>query len=70
MGIAAPLSHLRVEILCHDERTAEEARACLTLHGVSDANYRLHLQGTDRVWLRDSGANRSLNSLPAMASWP
>ena len=49
-------SHERVEILCHDERAAEEARACLTLHGVSDANYRLHLQGTDRVWLRDSGA--------------
>ena len=46
----------RVEILCHDERVAEEARGCLTLHGVEELQYRLHLQPTDRVWLRDSGA--------------
>lgn len=46
----------RVEILCHNEQVAEEARACLTLHGVEDGQYRLHLQPTDRVWLRDSGA--------------
>ncbi|AMW06853.1 agmatine deiminase [Gemmatimonas phototrophica] len=46
----------RVEILCHNEQVAEEARDCLALHGVEDAQYRLHLQPTDRVWLRDSGA--------------
>lgn len=46
----------RVEILCHDEQVAEEAQACLRLHGVEEGQYRLHLQPTDRVWLRDSGA--------------
>lgn len=46
----------RVEILCHGDAVAEEARACLTLHGVEESQYRLHLQPTDRVWLRDSGA--------------
>jgi agmatine deiminase len=46
----------RVEILCHNDQVAEEARACLTLHSVEESQYRLHLQPTDRVWLRDSGA--------------
>lgn len=46
----------RVEIICHDETVAEEARACLTMHDVDPAGYRLHVQATDRVWLRDSGA--------------
>jgi agmatine deiminase len=46
----------RAEILCHDEQVAEDARACLTQHGVAAERYRLHLAATDRVWLRDSGA--------------
>ena len=46
----------RVEIVCHDEVVAEEARACLTMHHVDPSAYRLHVQSTDRVWLRDSGA--------------
>jgi agmatine deiminase len=46
----------RVEILCHNDHVMEEARACLSLHGVSPSSYRLHAQPTDRVWLRDSGA--------------
>ena len=45
----------RVEILCHDASVREVAREALTLHGVSTDTYRLHVQPTDRVWLRDSG---------------
>jgi len=45
----------RVEILCQDDAVCEEARAALTMHGVDAAQYRLHVQPTDRVWLRDSG---------------
>lgn len=45
----------RVEILCHDENVRESARRHLELHGVNSDWYRLHLQPTDRVWLRDSG---------------
>lgn len=46
----------RVEIICHDDQVAADARACLDLHDVDASRYRLHLQATDRVWLRDSGA--------------
>jgi len=45
----------RVEILCHDEQVRDSARQTLAMHAVDAANYRLHLQPTDRVWLRDSG---------------
>lgn len=45
----------RVEILCHDESVREAARHALTMHDVDAATYRLHVQPTDRVWLRDSG---------------
>lgn len=45
----------RVEILCHDDAVRENARAALALHGVDPSRYRMHLQPTDRVWLRDSG---------------
>ena len=44
----------RVEIFCHDETVAENARMVLGAHGVSDKSYRLHPVSTDRVWLRDS----------------
>ena len=46
----------RVEILCHDHTVRERARDMLEKHGVPADGYRLHLQPTDRVWLRDSGA--------------
>src|SRR5207253_8059834 len=45
----------RVEILCHDEHVRESASDALRQHGVDAAQYRLHIQKTDRVWLRDSG---------------
>jgi agmatine deiminase len=44
----------RVEILCHDETVAENARTLLGSHGVNDKSYRLHPVSSDRVWLRDS----------------
>jgi agmatine deiminase len=46
----------RVEILCHNEAVAENARLLLTAHGVKDRpnKYRLHIAPNDRVWLRDS----------------
>ncbi|HEU4457375.1 MAG TPA: agmatine deiminase family protein [Longimicrobium sp.] len=47
-------AHERVEILCHDEATREQARVALRLHDVLE-NFRLHLVPTDRVWTRDSG---------------
>jgi agmatine deiminase len=47
-------AHERVEILCHDEATREQAREALRLHDVRE-NFRLHLVPTDRVWTRDSG---------------
>jgi agmatine deiminase len=45
----------RVEILCQDETVRERALHALGMHGVKPDRYRLHLQQTDRVWLRDSG---------------
>src|SRR5690606_16675627 len=47
--------HERVEILCHDEATADSARRALAMHDVRDG-FRLHRVETDRVWTRDSGA--------------
>lgn len=48
----------RVEILCHDESVAENARLLLDAHGVKagdgGGHYRLHIVPSDRVWLRDS----------------
>ena len=46
----------RVEILCHDEEVAENAKVLLSAHGVPDREncYRLHIAPNDRVWLRDS----------------
>ena len=46
----------RVEILCHNEAVAENARLLISAHGVKDRaeKYRLHIAPNDRVWLRDS----------------
>jgi agmatine deiminase len=52
----------RVEILCHNEDVREQASHALALHHVDASQYRLHLQPTDRVWLRDSGATGVLHA--------
>ncbi len=44
----------RVEILCHDEDVADDARRKLDAHACDPAGYRLHVVPNDRVWLRDS----------------
>ena len=46
----------RVEILCHSQGVADNARILIEAHGVrNDPNkYRLHIAPNDRVWLRDS----------------
>ena len=46
--------HETVEILCHDDDVAEDARTALDAHGVPGDRIRLHTVATDRVWLRDS----------------
>ncbi len=43
-----------VEILCHSEAVADDARACLDAHAVPGNRVRLHVVPSDRVWLRDS----------------
>jgi agmatine deiminase len=53
--VRALASHERVEILCHDENVRSDASDALAMHGVDLSHVRLHLQPTDRVWLRDSG---------------
>jgi agmatine deiminase len=47
--------HERVDILCHDPHTREQAREMLAAHAVNLDNVRMHIARTDRVWLRDSG---------------
>ena len=45
----------RIEILCDAPSVRDDAVRCLTAHGVDMACCGLHVVGTDRVWLRDSG---------------
>jgi agmatine deiminase len=52
----------RVEILCHNESVAENARVLLAAHGVSGDKYRLHMAENDRVWLRDSAPTAVIRS--------
>ncbi|MDQ3673565.1 MAG: agmatine deiminase family protein [Gemmatimonadota bacterium] len=54
--VRALSEHDRVEILCHDESVAANARLLLDAHGVQaqGEKYRIHIVSTDRVWLRDS----------------
>jgi agmatine deiminase len=47
-------AHERVEILCHDALTRDDASRRLGAHGVPPSRVRLHPCPTDRVWLRDS----------------
>src|SRR5205814_9555008 len=46
----------RVEVLCHNDAVAENARKLIATHGVKDGpdKYRLHIAPNDRVWLSDS----------------
>ena len=53
--VRALAAYERVEILCHDEAVRHDAEQALTLHDVDPVTYRLHVQPSDRVWLRDSG---------------
>ncbi len=46
--------HEKVEILCHDDLTRDNASHSLDSHGVRKSRYRLHPCRTDRSWLRDS----------------
>ncbi len=52
----ARMLHAReqVEILCHDDDVAADARAKLEAHGCDLTRVRLHIVANDRVWLRDS----------------
>ena len=54
--------HEPVEILCQSEDVREAAGATLRAHGVASRNVRLHLQPTDRVWLRDSAPTSVLDA--------
>lgn len=53
--VRALAAHERVEIFCHDEHVRDDAAHALAMHDVSPHGFRLHLQPSDRVWLRDSG---------------
>ncbi len=53
--VRALAAHERVDILCHSEAVQQQAQQMLTLHDVALERVHLHVQPTDRVWLRDSG---------------
>lgn len=59
-------AHEQVEILCHDDATAEEARRALAMHDVRQG-FRLHPVETDRVWTRDSGGTGVIDG--SQLSW-
>lgn len=61
----------RVEILCQNDDVREHARHALAMHGVHERAFRLHLQPTDRVWLRDSGptAVHNANGSLSLVHW-
>jgi len=60
--VRALTQYERVEILCHNETVAENARLLLSAHGVSGDKYRLHMAENDRVWLRDSAPTGVIRS--------
>jgi len=62
--VRALSEHDRVEILCHNEAVAHNARVLLAAHGVKDQpdKYRLHIAPNDRVWLRDSAPTAVLRA--------
>jgi agmatine deiminase len=62
--VRALSEHDRVEILCHNEAVAHNARVLLSAHGVKELRdtYRLHIAPNDRVWLRDSAPTAVLRA--------
>ena len=62
--VRALSEHDRVEILCHNEAVAHNARLLLDAHGVKERadKYRLHIAPNDRVWLRDSAPTAVLRA--------
>jgi agmatine deiminase len=60
----------RVEIICQDKAQTEEVKSCLTAHGVNLSQIRLHVQPTNRSWLRDSAPTGVYyQNKPAWAQW-
>ncbi len=57
-----------VEILCHDQSVLESARAALEINGVT-GKYNLHLQNSDRGWLRDAAPTYVMNQQTGKAEW-
>src|SRR5438128_11942929 len=55
-SVRALSEHDRVEILCHNEAVAHNARVLLTAHGVKDHpdKCRLHIARNERGWLRNA----------------
>ena len=51
-----------LELLCHSDGVAEDARASLAAHGVPLNRVRLHVAPNDRVWLRDSAPTGVLDA--------
>lgn len=68
--VRALATHEKVEIICHDGAARDEARRCITAHGVQPSRYRLHLAPTDRVWLRDSAPTVVFDGgAPTLVQW-
>ncbi len=63
--------HERVEILCHTQSVAEDARAKLEAHHCNPEGYNLHVVPYDRGWLRDSLPTvvHDASGKPTLASW-
>jgi agmatine deiminase len=61
----------RVEILCHDDAVAADARVKLEAHGCDLSRVRLHAVPSDRVWLRDSAATgvKAANGSVVWVNW-
>jgi agmatine deiminase len=63
--------HESLEILCHSEDVQASAREALQSHDVRADRVRLHIVGTDRVWLRDSAPTVVVDrsGMPVLLNW-
>ena len=62
--------HERVEVLCKNQSSREEALEHLRAHRVVTKNVRLRIVPTDRVWLRDSSPTWVENDgKPQLVNW-
>ena len=68
--VRALAPHERVEILCHDETVRDDAARVLAMHAVNSSQYRLHLQPTDRAWLRVPPADAPKGNVDQMSECP